>query len=45
MLFDLSDRRINFNASSVVFEVSEPCPDKKPNDKNQITNYLYKEAA
>lgn len=29
MLFDLSDRRINFNASSVVLDVSEPCPVNK----------------
>lgn len=26
MSFDLSERRISFNASSVVFDVSEPCP-------------------
>lgn len=29
MLFDLSERRINFNASSVVFDESEPCPGNK----------------
>lgn len=29
MLFDLSERRINFNASSVVLDVSEPCPVNK----------------
>lgn len=35
MLFDLSERRINFNASSVVLDVSEPCPVNKVKMPNE----------
>lgn len=40
MLFDLSERRISFNASSVVFDESDPCPANKEEIPNEQNNGL-----